>query len=256
MTEILQVLLLPGLPLHYVPVIIAAFLCSGIIKGFLGIGLPATAMAILTIFIDPKTAISLMVLPIIFANIMQFFRSDSPRQTAQKYKFFAFAIVLSIFTTSLFISSYPTVLLTVAIGAAMVVFSVNLLFGITLRISSHLGWQVSIGIISGILGGLSSIWSPPVAMYLLARNVSKEEFIGASGFLFFAGCFPLAAGLILSGVLTFDAALQSVLGLIAVVIGFRIGELMRSYISQDLFRKIVLSVFFILGMRLIMTGLL
>jgi uncharacterized membrane protein YfcA len=57
-------------------------------------------------------------------------------------------------------------------------------------------------------------------------------------------------------VLTFDAALQSVLGLIAVVIGFRIGELMRSYISQDLFRKIVLSVFFILGMRLIMTGLL
>ena len=56
--------------------------------------------------------------------------------------------------------------------------------------------------------------------------------------------------------LTFEAALQSVLGLIAVVIGFRIGELMRSYISQDLFRKIVLSVFLILGVRLIMTGLL
>ena len=156
----------------------------------------------------------------------------------------------------MFIASYPTALLTVAIGVAMVVFSLNLLFGMTLPISSHLGWQVGVGLISGILGGLSSIWSPPVAMYLLARNVSKEEFIGASGFLFLAGCFPLAAGLILSGVLTFEAALKSVLGLIAVVIGFRIGELMRSYISQDLFRKIVLSVFLILGVRLIMTGLL
>ena len=255
MTDVLQVLLLPNLPVHYIPVILAAFLCSGIIKGFLGIGLPAAAMALLTIFIDPKTAISLMVLPIIFANIMQFFRSEERRQTAQKYKYFALTIMFSIFVTSLFIASYPTALLTVAIGVAMVVFSLNLLFGMTLAISSHLGWQVGVGLISGILGGLSSIWSPPVAMYLLARNVSKEEFIGASGFLFLAGCFPLAAGLILSGVLTFEAALQSVLGLIAVVIGFRIGELMRSYISQDLFRKIVLSVFLILGVRLIMTGL-
>ena len=255
MTDVLQVLLLSDLPIHYIPIILAAFLCSGIIKGFLGIGLPAAAMALLTIFIDPKTAISLMVLPIIFANIMQFFRSEGRRQTAHKYKYFALTIMISIFITSLFIASYPTALLTVAIGVAMVVFSLNLLFGMTLSISGHLGWQVGVGVISGILGGLSSIWSPPVAMYLLARNVSKEEFIGASGFLFLAGCFPLAAGLILSGVLTFEAALQSVLGLIAVVIGFRIGELMRSYISQGLFRKIVLSVFLILGVRLITTGL-
>ena len=133
---------------------------------------------------------------------MQYFRSEAPRKTAYTYRYFALAIMVSIFTTSLFIASYPTSLLTVAIGLAMVVFSINLLFGVTLPISGHLGWQVGVGVFSGILGGLSSIWSPPVAMYLLARNVSKEEFIGASGFLFLAGCFPLAAGLILSGVLT------------------------------------------------------
>ena len=255
MTEFFQPFLLPGLPVHYIPVILTAFFFSGVIKGFLGIGLPAAAMAMLTIFIDPKTAISLMVLPIIFANIMQFFRSENPQQTAVTYRYFALAIMVSIFITSLFIASYPTALLTVAIGIAMVVFSVNLLFGITLPVSGHLGWQVGVGLISGILGGLSSIWSPPVAMYLLARNVSKEEFIGASGFLFLAGCFPLAAGLILSGVLTFEAALQSVFGLTAVIIGFRVGEVMRGYISQDLFRKVVLSVFLILGLRLVATGL-
>ena len=133
MSEFFQLFLLPGLPVHYIPIILAAFLFSGIIKGFLGIGLPAAAMAMLTIFIDPKTAISLMVLPIIFANIMQYFRSAEPRQTAVKYKYFALAIMISIFITSLFIASYPTALLTVAIGVAMVVFSVNLLFGVTLQ---------------------------------------------------------------------------------------------------------------------------
>lgn len=256
MSEFFHLFLLPGLPVHYIPLILAAFFFSGVIKGFLGIGLPAAAMAMLTIFIDPKTAISLMVLPIIFANIMQYFRSEDPRNTAIKYRYFAVAIMISIFATSLFIASYPTALLTVAIGAAMVVFSVNLLFGVTLPISGHMGWQIGVGMFSGILGGLSSIWSPPVAMYLLARNVSKEEFIGASGFLFLAGCFPLAAGLILSGVLTFEAAMQSVLGLAAVIIGFRVGEVMRGYISQDRFRKVVLSVFLLLGLRLIATGLL
>ena len=110
-----------------------------------GIGLPAAAMAMLTIAIDPKTAISLMVLPIIFANVMQYFRSEAPRKTAYTYRYFALAIMISIFTTSLFIASYPTSLLTVAIGVAMVVFSINLLFGVTLPISGHLGWQVGIG---------------------------------------------------------------------------------------------------------------
>lgn len=256
MSDVIQMFLLPGLSLYYLPIILIAFFLSGIIKGFLGIGLPAAAMAMLTIFIAPKTAISLMVLPIVFTNLMQYLRSEQPRQTAAKYKYFALAIMISIFITASFIASYPTALLTVAIGLAMVVFSVNLLFGVTLPISGHLGWQVGVGVISGILGGLSSIWSPPVAMYLLARNVSKEEFIGASGFLFLVGCFPLAAGLVLSGVLTVEALMQSILGLIVVLIGFRVGEIMRGYISQELFRKIVLVAFLVLGLRLIATGLL
>ena len=46
------------------------------------------------------------------------------------------------------------------------------------------GWSFA-----GVLGGLSSIWSPPVAMYLLARNVSKIEFIGATGFYFWRAQF-------------------------------------------------------------------
>ena len=33
MTDALQVLLLPNLPVHYISVILVAFLCSGIIKG-------------------------------------------------------------------------------------------------------------------------------------------------------------------------------------------------------------------------------
>ena len=43
---------------------------------------------------------------------------------------------------------------------------------------------------------------PHVAMYLVARDVSKERFIGATGFLFLAGVLPLGAGQLVAGILT------------------------------------------------------
>ena len=42
-----------------------------------------------------------------------------------------------------------------------------------------------------------------VALYLVARDVPKERFIGATGFLFLMGTVPLGAGQVLAGILTF-----------------------------------------------------
>ena len=47
-------------------------LFAGIIKGFLGIGLPPAAMVILTLVIETPLAISLLTLPIIFTNLFQY----------------------------------------------------------------------------------------------------------------------------------------------------------------------------------------
>ena len=74
------------------PVVISAllliFLFSGIIKGFLGIGLPTAAMAFLTLVMEPTEAISLLTIPIIATNFFQFIRSSERVQTAKKYKYF------------------------------------------------------------------------------------------------------------------------------------------------------------------------
>ena len=247
--------LLPSLDPQLIASICAIFVFAGIVKGFLGIGLPAAAMGLLTLIISPTEAISLLWLPILFTNIFQYGRARNKREIATTYKWFAVAIFCSIFLTSLFINDYPTALLTVAIGIAMVVFSLNLLFGLSLPVGPGRGWQVGVGILSGVLGGLSSIWSPPVAMYLMARNTPKDMFIGTTGFLFLAGCLPLGAGLVISGLITWPVIVKSLLGLLMTLIGFRIGEILRERISQDRFRQIVLIAFLIMGGRLIATGL-
>lgn len=228
---------------------------AGIVKGFLGIGLPAAAMGLLTLIMPPVQAIPLLWLPILATNSLQFAHAPNKGQIARQYVWFAVAIIISIFVTSMFIADYPSAILTVAIGVAMVVFSLNLLFGFRLNIGPGRGWQVGFGVLSGTLGGISSIWSPPVAMYLVARNASKEQFIGATGFLFLAGCLPLGAGQIVAGILTLSVAAKSLLGLAVVLIGFRIGEVLRNRVSQTYFRTAVLIAFLIMGLRLIANGL-
>ena len=243
-----------NLHLSLILFLIFTFIVSGIIKGFLGLGLPSTAMGLLTLVIEPIHAISIMVAPILFSNIFQYARSSQPYKTFTELKVFALSIIVSIFVTSLFITAYPKSLLTIAIGSSMVIFSLNQWFGFKIQIGPSYSFQVLIGTLSGVLGGLSSIWSPPVAMYLIARDYTKEDFISATGFLFMVGGIPLGLGLYFAGVLTFAIAIQSFAALIFVLIGFRIGEYLRSFVNQQTFRNSVLVAFIILGSRLIYEG--
>jgi len=247
-------LLMPSLDITVLMVMMVTFLLSGIVKGFLGIGLPAAAMGLLTLVTTPTHAIALLTLPIIFSNLTQFSRAANKIEVVRTYWAFALAIMLAIFFTSIFINRYPTSFLTISIGIAMIIFALNGLYGIRLPIGPGRGWQIGFGIASGVLGGLSSIWSPTVAMYLLARNLEKDDFIAATGFLFLAGCFPLAFGLYIAGTLTPETMLQSLIGMCVVLTGFRIGEVMRNHVPQDTFRKIVLVAFLLMGFRLIAVG--
>jgi len=231
------------------------FLVAGSIKGFLGIGLPASAMGFLTLYLPPAEAIPLLWLPILVTNALQFAHAPHKREIAIQYVWFAAAIIVSIFITALFIADYPTALLTVAIGFAMVIFALNSLFGMTLPMGTGNGWQIVMGILAGILGGLSSIWSPVVVMYMVATNVAKEKFIGAIGFIFLMGAIALGAGQIVAGLITLNVLVQSSIALIVVLIGFRIGEALRSRITDTHFRTIVLVAFLIMGIRLIIVGL-
>ena len=256
MTEFIASSLLPSQDIGITLIILGAFFFAGIIKGFLGIGLPPAAMVMLTLVIETPIAISLLTLPIIFTNLFQYLGCESRVEIAKKYWLFGVSIMVSIFFTSLFIMSFPKSIISVTIGFAMVSFSLTQMFGAKISVGASSIWHLAIGIFAGVLGGLSSIWSPPVAMYLLARNISKAEFIGVTGFLFLAGSIPLAIGLTFAGVLTIDTVLQSLMGLIVVLCGFWVGNWLCGYVQQDLFRRIVLWAFLIMGGRLMAIGLL
>ena len=66
---------------------------------------------------------------------------------------------------------------------------------------------------------------------------------------------PLIFGLIFGWILTKEAALQSIFGLVFVLAGFRVGEILRNKTSQSWFEKAILTAFLFIGIRLIAVGL-
>ena len=71
--------LLPSQDPVLLGLIMVFLLISGIIKGFLGIGLPAAGMALLTLIMPPTEAIALLWVPIIVSNAWQFARAPARR---------------------------------------------------------------------------------------------------------------------------------------------------------------------------------
>ena len=243
-------------PVMLLVCVLVAFFLAGSIKGVLGMGMPAVAMVLLTLFVPPLLAIPLVALPTALINVVQYGRSAPYRLTvARRYGLLALVLAVVIAITGYFITVFPEELLFLALGIAMVVFALQALAGVVMRVSPHLGWQVLVGSAAGIIGGLSAVFSPPVAMYLVARDTSKQEFIAATGFLFLSGCAPLVVALVLNTVLVPGLVLLAMLGLLASLVGFMLGEWVRGFIAQDLFRRLIMIFFLIMGARLIVVSL-
>ena len=136
MENLLSILLVavPDYPLWLVGFICLSFFLAGLVKGFLGMGMPAVLVILLTLFLPPLEAIPLIVLPMLVVNIFQFGRSHEPVAIARRYSVFAVFTILTIFVITSRIETYPEEVLLTSIGLAMVLFALNTFFGVPLRL--------------------------------------------------------------------------------------------------------------------------
>jgi uncharacterized membrane protein YfcA len=219
----------------------------------MGIGLPVAAVAIMAQFIDPKLAITLMVFPILFANTWQFFRGKNHLLIIKQYWLLAITVFISLFIATTFTTKVSSAALTTFIGIVIIVFTaINLFFkppSISKRIDKPM--QIIFGIATGITGGLTAVLSPPIAMYLIGRDIEKDQFVSISGFIFLVGCIPLALGFLHNGLLTPTISMQSIAMIVPTLIGYSVGELIRKRINPAHFKKVFLILFFIMGANLI-----
>ncbi len=235
----------------------AVFFLAGCVKGVVGIGMPMTAIGILSQFIDPRTAILMAVIPIIAGNLMQTYRSGRFLQTLVQYRFFAISLGVFIFLSTLLVPYVQTEVLVVALGVVILIFAITSLAFAPPFLPDRYDRmaQLVAGTISGVIGGLTTIWGPPMVMYLLARRVEKDDFVRVTGVLLLVGSVPLLTGYVIGGVMDGAMARMSALMVLPVLGGFWVGERLRSRLEPEVFRKILLVVFLLMGLNLLRRGL-
>lgn len=232
---------------------IAVFLAAGTIKGLAGMGLPTASIGLLTLVIAPRTATALIIFPMLLTNLWQLYRSGDILRACRNYAPFALVLMLGVWLTTRISAQASDTLLFAATGGIIIVFVIT---NLTLRLPPlpdrfDRAAQIGFGTLGGITGGLTAIWAPPLAIYLLLRHVDRDEFVRVSGLLIFLGSIPLLIGYFQQGHMDGEFAVASALMTIPALLGFAIGERLRRNLSASRFRNILLVMFLIFGMNLL-----
>lgn len=231
----------------------AAFVTSGMVKGVTGIGLPTAAIALMTLFLEPRTAIALVLFPMLGSNLWQMARAGHLKRTVRRYRLFAVILFLGVGGTVFGTQNASDRTLLAVLGIIVLFFVLISWKGLLPTIPERFDIPAQIGfaLLAGIIGGMTAAWGPPMAMYLATKRVDKDEFIRATGFLISVGSIPLAIAYAQIGFLTGPLAGIGFAMLLPTLIGFSVGEYFRQRMSVETFRNAVLIVFVILGLNMI-----
>lgn len=233
--------------------ILAAFLIAGTVKGSLGIGFPAVAMPILLTIIDPALGVTLLAIPILVTNGIQFLTVRGWPAIIRRFLVAGFFVTSTIFVVVQFVNDVPSDWIHVAVGISLTIFALASLSNVQLPLSESTGWQVLVGITSGLIGGVSAV-KAPIMIYTVGLKLPREEFICAAGFLFFTGGVGLVAGTFSASLLNGVTTILSLACCAVALLGFRVGAWIRQRLSDRMFRLILLWLILAMGVRLILTN--
>jgi uncharacterized membrane protein YfcA len=232
---------------YYWIIISSSFFLAGIVKGTLGLGLPTTAITILTFFLPPLDAVMINVIPVLILNSWQYYQAEDHLFVVRKYWRLAAWMIASLAVFSFVTVHLSSELIKLWIGVGILSFLVTNLRGS--------GWYIRPEKMR--ICGPTVLWAIPLTIYLIAAKIPKREFVDTMGFLLLVGCMPVLFGYLSTEVLVLSEIwFPSIVATLVATMGFVIGQSIREKISTDLFRNLLLWMFFIMGMRMIVEAIL
>jgi uncharacterized membrane protein YfcA len=114
--------------------------------------------------------------------------------------------------------------------------------------------DVLAGLSAGLLAGAFNIPGPPLIAHLYRLQYPPEALKGTVQALFLSMCLIRAVGGVVSGQITVEIGLQSLLSLPAVLAGLTLGILVGRRVSGENFRRTSWIAFALLGLYLAVVG--
>jgi uncharacterized membrane protein YfcA len=235
----------------------AAVLVAAFIKGAIGFGFPSLATPLLSLVVDVKTAVVLLILPNIVMDGVQFARRGAPLATVRRFGGLLLAggagIVLGTRVLTLFSPRAATLIL----GLFVLIFVTLSATGLAPKIPPH--WEPWLsplaGLVTGVIGGVTNSPATALVLYFQGIGLAKHDFISSIAFSFFFYKLVQLGAVTWYGLLPWSLLWASVALTAAALAGFAVGLRVQDRLDQRTFNGAVLVFLAVLGAWLLFRSL-
>jgi uncharacterized membrane protein YfcA len=200
-----------------------AFVLGGLVKGLLGVGLPLVVVPLLALLIPSPKAIALMGIPILLSNVWQAVEGRQAGFALRRFWMLLLAVAMMAWHPQLDVSPH-----------------------------AERRWSAVVGTLSGAMGGVSSMMGPFLITYLVALRLPREQFIGSISVMYLAGAVPMYASMAALQVMGLPEVVLSTLALAPMFGGMALGKRLRSRVSEQLFRRLLLGFLTVVALLLLL----
>lgn len=239
--------------IYEIAIAFAAFLIAGFVKGAVGIGQMSTAIAFLTLGLDLRTAVPLLIVPALVSNLWQGVRGTEATAILRR---FALANLVGgigiVIGTAILYAVHPDIL-GVVLGVLIAVYaSMNLARFQPVAPPRVEAWATpAVAFASGILTGTTGSLHLLLAAWFAALRMPRAAYIQAVGVTLLVASLFWAGSLVWQGALTWTSASWSVAALVPTFLGMAIGSALRGRVSEETFRTAIMGFLLILSLGLV-----
>lgn len=246
-----------GVTLPVMAAIGAIYLAAGLVKGVTGFGLPVVSVALLPFVVPVEMALALNAIVIFATNIQQIRQAGEIRAGLGAAWPMMAGMAIMVPLGAFFAEGIDERTLMTILGAFVLLFVVSSFLNPELKIPT--GWQqrtgFGMGLVSGVVGGLTSAPGPIFVMYVVGLHLARPVFMAALGFIMALFGLTVSASYAWVGVLRWEHATPGLIALAPVFVGMWFGNTWAKRLPVERFRKIVLVLLGMLACLLIRRAL-
>lgn len=221
------------------------------IQSSVGFGVALIAMALLPTIIGIQLAVPLVAVVAITLEVFMLIRYRHALEVRAVLPI-ALSSLVGIPLGLLLFENLPERVALGGLGVLISGYALYALLNMRLPGLSHPGWAYLTGLVAGMFGGAYNISGPPVIIYGNCRRWEPEVFKSNLQGFFVVNSLMVVVGHAMSGNITPQVWQTFLYSLPGMILGFILGISLDRWLKPAFFRKLVLSLLFLMGLRLLL----
>ncbi len=231
-----------------------AVLFGGVVKGATGVGLPMIAVPLMLQLVPAPLAITLMAVPVLASNLLQLDDRRLVAGAVARFWTLLLALLVATVVGANALAAASARAMNIGLGlvtVGMAVMQMRQGTGPRRPVRNERLLSPAVGLVAGLLGGISSFAGPPLLAYLLRLELASHAFVVTISLFYICAAVPLYVSLIAHGAVEWPALVASLALVAPAYGGLLIGRRLRRTLDERQFRGLIIAVLMTSGLGLL-----